>query len=267
MSPLPPRYDCIFAPLCVDYNIISLTSAPSYVSDQLPHPHPPFPLPSLISSTPSSLQFLKTEYKSPSIVGGLKIAILNCRSLLPKLPLLTIFIQFHSVDILFLTETWLCASSVSSAVTIPGFQVFRRDRLRGRGGGVIILIKDSFSSCEIDLINLSLPVSDLCCVDMIIDFKVFRFICVYRPQAAVIIERDDILQLCSAIKDLFRNNLFFFVVAGDLNLPDINWVSKIAPSDGVQDLFLNFLINHSLCQVVFSLLGVVILWICSLLAH
>ena len=40
------------------------------------------------------------------------------------------------------------------------------------------------------------------------------------------------------------------IIAGDLNCADIDWTSLRAPTDGTQDLLLNFAISRGFTQVV-----------------
>lgn len=68
---------------------------------------------------------------------------MNARSLIPILTDLKNFIvknQFHIVGI---TESWLTTSIEDAAVNIDGYNLVRLDR-EGRGGGVILYIRDIF---------------------------------------------------------------------------------------------------------------------------
>ena len=38
--------------------------------------------------------------------ASFSFAIINCRSLIPKLPLLRLYVEMFHTDFLFLTETW-----------------------------------------------------------------------------------------------------------------------------------------------------------------
>jgi len=102
----------------------------------------------------------------------LNIAILNCRSLLSKVLFLNLFIDIHNCDLLFLSKTWLCEKTTSSSLSIPGFQVYRKDRSGGRrAGGVMILVKNNLPSCQVELDCPYNLISDICCVDIQISQK------------------------------------------------------------------------------------------------
>ena len=71
----------------------------------------------------------------------LRIAHLNCRSLLSNLDDVLLFIQTHKVDVMTLSETWLDNTITDLEVCPDGYDllIFRRDRNR-RGGGVAVLL-------------------------------------------------------------------------------------------------------------------------------
>ncbi len=41
-----------------------------------------------------------------------------------------------NLDFLCLSETWLHENSPSAALEVPGFKLYRRDRVGSKGGGV-----------------------------------------------------------------------------------------------------------------------------------
>ena len=65
------------------------------------------------------------------------------RSLLPKIDDLKIILELHSVDMAFITETWLNEKIDDAAVCIDGYSIVRRDRINKKGGGVYAFIKSS----------------------------------------------------------------------------------------------------------------------------
>ena len=62
----------------------------------------------------------------------LRIAHLNCRSLLSNLDEVLLFIQTHKVDVMTLSETWLDNTITDLEVCPDGYDllIFRRDRNR-----------------------------------------------------------------------------------------------------------------------------------------
>ena len=67
--------------------------------------------------------------------------LLNSRSLLPKLDELTALLSFKPIDIIAITESWLHELIDSSLLSINDYNLFRKDRATGRGGGVCAYIK------------------------------------------------------------------------------------------------------------------------------
>lgn len=60
----------------------------------------------------------------------------NIRALAPKIDELSIFIKLMRADFVAISESWLNGQIDSSFVCITGFDLYRLDRLNGRGGGV-----------------------------------------------------------------------------------------------------------------------------------
>ena len=73
----------------------------------------------------------------PSTVKLPKLILTNVRSLAPKMDQLSHFMLHNHIDIAFITETWLRESIPDS---VPGYTVFRRDRIRDNHGGVCIYV-------------------------------------------------------------------------------------------------------------------------------
>ena len=73
--------------------------------------------------------------------------LLNVRSSAGKTFLINDFITEHTLDFMFLTETWLDQTN-SAAVLIestpPGYSFISEARVSRRGGGVAVLFNESF---------------------------------------------------------------------------------------------------------------------------
>ena len=80
----------------------------------------------------------------------MKIAHLNCRSLLPSLNSIKQLLETYDFDIMTLSETWLKNIVYDKFLTIPGYTFFRKNRVikvggKESGGGLLIYIKSKFS--------------------------------------------------------------------------------------------------------------------------
>ena len=70
--------------------------------------------------------------------SGLKLGLLNIRSLTPKAVAVNEIITDHGFDALCLTETWIRPDEYFSLneATPPGYSYAHSPRLSGRGGGI-----------------------------------------------------------------------------------------------------------------------------------
>ena len=71
----------------------------------------------------------------------LKLINLNCQSLINKKASLSTLCETTDADIIIGTESWLTDGHFSSEIFPPGYKVFRKDRKKGKGGGVFIITK------------------------------------------------------------------------------------------------------------------------------
>ncbi len=68
--------------------------------------------------------------------------LLNARPLLPKVDELTALLSTNPADLVAITESWLNDDIDSGLLSVRGFNLFRNDRVLGRGGGICVYIKD-----------------------------------------------------------------------------------------------------------------------------
>ena len=64
----------------------------------------------------------------------------NARSLLPKVDELLVLASVHKPKIICITESWMYHEISDEEISIPGFQLLRKDRNR-HGGGVAINLR------------------------------------------------------------------------------------------------------------------------------
>ena len=84
---------------------------------------------------------------------GLRIMYTNARSIVNKIDELKSFVHTSEFDIICITEAWTNSNISNHYLNIPGFQIISRldriDTQNGRGGGIIIYIKDHLKANEI----------------------------------------------------------------------------------------------------------------------
>ena len=113
----------------------------------------------------------------------LTILHLNIRGMYSKLGNLTYLID-HTLlnrvpDVITLCETWL--SRHTPAFTVPGYKIYRSDRVTRKGGGVCVLIKQGLISREITEVPKELNGVETCCVEVKTSKGQIGILSVYRP--------------------------------------------------------------------------------------
>ena len=128
-------------------------------------------------------------------------------------------IQYNNPDIIFLVETKVDANYASYSFLPPNYEAIRKDR-NVHGGGVLIVFSDIIVAEPLQNLNSNCEI-----LWKKIHFarnKCIYFAFYYRPP-------NDHLQSLEALHDsltkLYRSQKTppNVVIAGDFNLPDINW--------------------------------------------
>ena len=83
-------------------------------------------------------------YDIPSILTT------NVRAIGNKIDEIQLVAELNSVCAICVTETWLSSTVPDSNITIPGFNLFRKDRTDTSGGGVCIYLKSTIPSKYLD---------------------------------------------------------------------------------------------------------------------
>ncbi len=115
------------------------------------------------------------------------------------------------------TETWLRPDIMSSEIFPSIYTVYRKDRQDGYGG-VLVAIKNNITSEELKV--------DTNTESIFIKLtsqgnKTTILGCLFRPPSSDINYIDN---MCTTIETLYQQHLNSVIwLAGDLNLPDIDW--------------------------------------------
>ena len=115
---------------------------------------------------------------------GVKMVHINTRSLFRKIDQLRD--SFIGFDIICVSETWLTPSIPDVAVSIPGYRLWRLDRMEQRdkrGGGLCIYVKSMYAVAPIADWNNQID-QNIECLGLHIKhphIKPFNILCVYRP--------------------------------------------------------------------------------------
>lgn len=172
----------------------------------------------------------------------------NIRSIIPKRIELNSFIEDTEADLVVLTETWLHSNiSDNEILSNQNFNLFRRDRIGRRGGGVLIATKNTLSS---SLILQDDNIELLCILIQNPAVKAIFGVC-YRPPDS---HRSFCDSLTRALTDLKTKHpdtpVFLF---GDFNFPEISWTllsTSNRTTTNEANQFINLTLDFNLHQVI-----------------
>ena len=171
----------------------------------------------------------------------------NVRSLLPKADLLSNYISLYCPTVIALTETWLESSIPSSFFCPANYVPYRRDRSCKRGGGSVILVKDTLISKPLEIYSTGAEREssiDAVAVGLLLDDgRGLGILCIYRPPSSSL---DDYFSMIGIIKKFFSFNLHYNIILGDFNFADICWPTSASSSQS--KLFLTFCQESFLTQ-------------------
>ena len=189
--------------------------------------------------------------KRTVLKDNFKIAIMNCQSVNNKISELHTFVSATDPDVLLGTESWLKPDTLSCEIFPEGYNVYRKDRdmvQKSNGGGVFILIRKEYASCEIN-INTT---CELLFVELkLADQKNVKIGCLYRPPWTDDKYVEDLEKVLQEIDPQRDCNIW---LGGDFNLPHIDWTDeKTLPCSTqakLSDMLLNVSKDFCLSQVV-----------------
>lgn len=149
---------------------------------------------------------------------SLMIGSLNSRSVCNKELLVHHFIIEHKLDVLVITESWLSADCdvnrvILGNLTPPGFKSINVARIKSRGGGILILYRESLkvkaqdippvASHEAALIHLSLPCKNV------------MLLVIYRPPGSA---GEFLNAISEQLSTLTALGDYEVIVTGDFNI-------------------------------------------------
>jgi hypothetical protein len=186
----------------------------------------------------------------PKITNGkpLRIINVNCQSINGKKGAWVNLLQSTEPDIIIATETWLNTSVSSSELECDGFTIYRKDRLAGAGGGVLIAINSSLTSSEVSITTSSeILWTKIHC-------RGHRDILVaacYRPDVS---DKTTTTELRASLEVLSRRRSrpCSYVIGGDFNYPGWDWsTSTLKPGTHFVSLhheFMDMINDYGLVQ-------------------
>ncbi len=173
---------------------------------------------------------------------------INFQSIFSKREEFWSLVEAVKPDVIYGCETWLKPSISSGEIFPDGYDLYRRDRKDGIRGGVLIGIRSNLNNYQLDI----QCESEFIAAKIINGNQSIIVAALYRPPSSTPAFMDD---LNTTIFNLCRNNQDAAVwIAGDINLPDIDWQTNTIVSHQykhvINESFLQMLDSTGLQQVI-----------------
>ena len=156
-------------------------------------------------------------------------------------------------NILMITETWFDNCSITN---ISNYTMYRRDR-DGRGGGVLIYVKNCLLSADVTMRNAQTGQTDMVWCEVKTRSEWILIGCIYRPPNS---ELNPVLSILEEVGVLMTSGEYTgVIVAGDFNLREIHWsadgpVRDVDEEEGtLGSSFIDCLFDQFLWQNVYFL--------------
>lgn len=169
---------------------------------------------STVSSVAETSEYARTNSVTVKFTSRfLQSGHINICSLRNKVNNVHFLIHKLDLDVLALSETWLNDSDSNASLHIPGFRIFRRDRLTGNHGGVCIYIKDTIPCSIIPIAN---PHNlEALFLHLRLTSTELAFGCIYRPPSSPVAFWD---HLHCYFDEISERGPSTCITAGDFNV-------------------------------------------------
>ena len=164
---------------------------------------------------------------------------MNSRSLVNKLSKFQAFVYSTNYSIICVSETWLSNHIFDNEILPNGCTIYRKDRC-SRGGGVLIAIKDDFTS------SLTTSPSDIETITVKILISNPIILClVYIPPNSSDSYYDSLFHYLSDLS----NESCTIIIVGNFNFSDIDWANYVGSSPK-SNKFCDLLFQFNLSQLI-----------------
>ena len=169
----------------------------------------------------------------------------NARSVKQKWEEISAELYAIRADIICITESWLSETSFLLSYCLNGYRSYFNSRQNKRGGGAMILVKDSVRAIQISEDLSPSNLYNVCAIKIFGKAATLMVAAVYRAPKAPIKEScecfDKICNLCHTTDE--------HIILGDLNLPDMEWSSCMNSGGTVQLNLKSLMCEFNLTQI------------------
>ncbi len=165
----------------------------------------------------------------------------NATSLNNKIDELLIEIIKYKASVIFVSETWW---TDESATIITGFNLFRKDRVHSKGGGVCIYIDETIKSYELKSLsaNESFCEEIWCMVE--IGSEKILIGCMYRKGSSNESENSSLIESIKVAYELYsKNKCTGIMICGNFNYTSINWAQGYSELKNTNDKQANLFVD------------------------
>ena len=197
--------------------------------------------------THSFLQHYKSRNKQVDLEQKFKFLVINARSICNKMKVLKIYISHYRPTFIGITESWANEKLPDSFFQLAGYNLFRKDRHHRIGGGVLLYVDDQLSCAPVDhLCNHNFEDSVWCQVFINQNISILVAV-VYRAPSNNPVNDKMLLSLLSQVSSV---NCTYKLIAGDFNLPDIDWdnLSYGSHADNFMDAIFDLNLSQHVMQ-------------------
>jgi len=168
----------------------------------------------------------------------------NANSVLNKMTELRERIHLEEIDLIGITESWANDYVNDAELYIEGFNMFRKDRNKIKGGGLLLYVNARLKAS----LNTVLTNSDfeeaLWC-NLQIDQQHLTVGLCYRSPASTADNNHKLLQMLE--KAVIQSRPSHMLVMGDFNYPDVDYVNNLVTAGDSDPATLFFHKTHDLC--------------------
>ena len=151
----------------------------------------------------------------------------NARSIVNKIDELRIYAKSVNPDVIAITESWTNCNISNHYLQLPNYSIVarhdRNDTANGRGGGILIYVKDTIKAVETSPPGIF---NQFACIQLNnVGSNPLSMYVIYRSPNSSSENNDNLLEVLKLAKNPT-------IIVGDFNYPALDWENLSGPSEG-----------------------------------